>query len=410
MTLFHLERQNPSRDHADANTIFVCTVILLFSSTTLPRNLVIGEITGLAILTILVVYAAFIVWLRDPITFSPNTKSIKRSIIAAISWCTLSFIIFPINIHGIHNLIVFVGFFLFFSISARDSALNPLYIQLVDRSIRLGGLIASILYLATIALFGHDSSVINPASASLYFILAFSFHLVSTMNNGLRDYVACIYYFSLAIFSLSRTPVAVCLLLLFIYAIFFETGKKKFLGLVATIILLTGTTIAVVYYPPLNQSFFHGDNALTVGDYSLNTSGRKFLYLVTIHSFQEAPILGKGAGSVSTVLRRYTRIGQPHNDYLRLLHDYGVVGFAIWLFFLFSVLGKLFRMARMRRGEKNMSASARYRIACFLSYLSLLLTMLTDNSLIYPHFIFPIAILSGSSLGISSTNRLTPSS
>jgi O-antigen ligase len=54
-------------------------------------------------------------------------------------------------------------------------------------------------------------------------------------------------------------------------------------------------------------------------------------------AFPERPLLGFGPGSAEMVVAKYTRFGHivPHNDYIRILIEFGAVGLLSFLFFLF---------------------------------------------------------------------------
>jgi O-antigen ligase len=86
------------------------------------------------------------------------------------------------------------------------------------------------------------------------------------------------------------------------------------------------------------------------------TTGRAHFWQATWQMIQDRPLLGAGLGAFSAVYPRYDtanglyRLEQAHNDYLQLLSDAGVVGFALGVVFVIALL----RMAvsRMQSHDK----------------------------------------------------------
>ena len=119
-------------------------------------------------------------------------------------------------------------------------------------------------------------------------------------------------------------------------------------------------------------------------------------------SYLKHPIFGQGAGS--TTQFALPGLSHPHNDYLLLAHDYGAVGFALWVI---STLAIAFRLLQ------NVLQSARHddgllctHLTALLALLAVSLTMITDNSSIYLYVMAPLAVLVGASLG--SAGSISP--
>jgi O-antigen ligase len=90
------------------------------------------------------------------------------------------------------------------------------------------------------------------------------------------------------------------------------------------------------------------------------TTSRFHMWSVTTSIIRDRWILGAGIGAFPTVYPRYDtssgteRVEQAHNDYLQLLADAGLVGAAIGLFFLYSLIRQARKSIRVnnlfRRG------------------------------------------------------------
>ncbi len=107
--------------------------------------------------------------------------------------------------------------------------------------------------------------------------------------------------------------------------------------------------------------------------------------------------IGHGAGTATDIARaNFVGAGEPHNDYLRFIVDYGVVGCAIWLVAILTLLHRLWRRARARSGN-----DAAIHYSAFLAVLGISVVAITDNVLIYHYVLLPVAVLVGSSLAHS---------
>jgi O-antigen ligase len=163
-------------------------------------------------------------------------------------------------------------------------------------------------------------------------------------------------------------------------------------------LVVTVGYFAITYVEPLNLRFFSGDMSLDLGGIRLNASGRTGFWRATVNSYMESWLLGKGAGSSEALMQTsFVDIGHPHNDYLRILHDCGLVGLVLWL----SAMGTLFwRVVRAWfRADKLNSSEAALHLSAFLTLVVVSLTMTSDNTMVYIFMMAPAGALIGTSLG-----------
>jgi O-antigen ligase len=80
----------------------------------------------------------------------------------------------------------------------------------------------------------------------------------------------------------------------------------------------------------------------------------------------------------------------PHMDYLRLLYEGGIVALAVWLTLLMVLTVPLVRSARSRGGVVDADVYAALAII-----IVIIVTALTDNSLVYQFVLMPFGLIVG---------------
>lgn len=194
-------------------------------------------------------------------------------------------------------------------------------------------------------------------------------------------------------FSLSRTATATALVML----IFLSVRGKKGFKLLASF-ALAGVAAAAAYwlfnyYAPFRDRFIGGDNGATFGNVEVNTSGRSVLWDMTINAAQENPLFGNGPGTASALISAsFRNIGHPHNDYLRLFHDFGYVGAGLFVLGLLALLWRTLRRAQHSSNPIHWTAS--------LGLMAVAAAAFTDNVIIYPFVMVPIGLIVGASIGL----------
>lgn len=66
-------------------------------------------------------------------------------------------------------------------------------------------------------------------------------------------------------------------------------------------------------------------------------AGRVQLAIDALSVWQEAPVLGVGPGNSYVYMLQRSVIGTPHNQYLNILTEFGLVGLLVWCWFLVAV-------------------------------------------------------------------------
>jgi O-antigen ligase len=202
------------------------------------------------------------------------------------------------------------------------------------------------------------------------------------------------------VLSLSRTAIVAVICVLTIgYAMTSPRRPKIRKVVLGLIVGLGSVALLVEYFPPLRDRFSGGDKGHLLG-ISINTEGRarawSLLWDSATHSWPHL-LVGQGIGGATTFT--LTNVGrsfpQPHNDYLRLLFDGGVIGFAMFMGAMVWIMVRAYLGARRR--DMSVEASASH-VAAFLSLMVLFIMMTTDNPIVYPFFMYPAACFIGLSL------------
>jgi len=115
----------------------------------------------------------------------------------------------------------------------------------------------------------------------------------------------------------------------------------------------------------------------------LFTAGRSRLWDLMIEEIKAKPVWGHGgnASEEFVFLVTWNTLAHPHNDWLRLLYDYGVVGTSVFVFCLVAQVMHLLKRAKNAFGESKILL-----YAAASSFLPFVLLMFTDNIILYAAF------------------------
>jgi hypothetical protein len=177
------------------------------------------------------------------------------------------------------------------------------------------------------------------------------------------------------------------------------------------IALAVALLLAFAETPAFKERFFHDPEQATLGDAfwgspQLNTAGRGELWPKLVDRCGPAQPLGLGLGSTDPLSFGLTdgAMVHPHNEYLRVWCETGVVGsIGFWGFFVLLAGRRLVALTR-GRGDRLLQAAAAQAV------LALLLFAITDNPILYTaHFMVPAMLLMGlAEAEASRAPRLSP--
>jgi O-antigen ligase len=376
----------------------------------LTRDVNFGRVTGMGALTIVqsaLLFAALIACASYP----------KRLLLYAgpflgfLIWTFVSTVWFSTNVSGFQNAAVFALFGLALLLAGTVTARDPSRMEsTIDRAVRWVDAIGLLTIFANLLLRGTPAEAnwsVGPRSVALVGLIALSWHLAEAYHDQRGPWIRSAIWLLAIVLTLSRTASAIALLYVTIVLVLqVRFNPRSFAASLPRSFMLLAIIIGLVFQSVAFQDrFFTGDTSIAIGEIRINASGRLNMWPVVLDSLRESPIIGKGLGSSQQIVEATVAdAGHPHNDYLRVAHDLGVVGFGLLALAFVSWLCVTFRgWSRLARRRADWG---RMELAAFLGLLGLMLEMMTDNGIVYPFYMGPLGILIGAGLGRSQPKHL----
>jgi hypothetical protein len=177
------------------------------------------------------------------------------------------------------------------------------------------------------------------------------------------------------------------------------------------VILIVLLAIPVFYSERVQHKMFYSGSG-TLAEVSpdnpdLDTSGRKALWEKLEDEIAKEPYFGHGANTSESFVFVFTGgLTHPHNDWLRLLYDYGYLGAIVFAICLIAQVWHILKTAKIATGATKILFYAGAS-----SFISLVLFMFSDNIILYAAFFgnlqFTILGLAYAAYGSSSNHNKT---
>jgi O-antigen ligase len=293
------------------------------------------------------------------------------------------------------------------TLAARDPAMVE---RLIDRgvlwisSVTLG-IVAFELIVRGTPKDTEEGWLIGPRPVAILGLVVLSRYLSRWYHGDKRPRPWVVLWIAAIVLSISRAASATSLVLV----CFAVLAQMRFRRRRAAVTLPTavGAVVLVatlaVTWAPFRERMFAGDTKLQVGETSINVSGRLTMWTAVVRSALERPVVGKGVGSAQAIVEDAfahtpSQMTQPHNDYLRIWHDLGAIGLALYLAAAGSWMWRLGRT--WYNSERTGKGAARLEFAGLLSLLALSMVEVTDNPVIYQAVMGTAGLLVGAGLGV----------
>lgn len=135
-----------------------------------------------------------------------------------------------------------------------------------------------------------------------------------------------------------------------------------------------------------NKMFDSGEGTvldMNLDNPNFNTSGRTFIREEMEQEIEDSPWFGFGANASEQFVSEWTDglLAHPHNDYLRLVFDYGYVGLFVFLGCMILQI-----LHAVRAGYRGVGASRLFLIVGAGAFVPFAMFMGTDNIILYAPF------------------------
>lgn len=171
--------------------------------------------------------------------------------------------------------------------------------------------------------------------------------------------------------------------------IFLSENRYKYLYAIS----ILPVVLYLIWEKILSRLFFDGSLVYSID--SINFNGRRFIWDIVFENIDNY-YFGMGAGSsISLLQNKAVGVGiQPHNDYIRILHDLGLLGLCMFSFILLFITFRC--ILNVFRGDelKDEFVLVISLLTCFY------IVMFTDNAYIYSFFFIPILLIYFSSVNL----------
>jgi O-antigen ligase len=380
----------------------------------LPRLINVGPISGMGAITIVntgLAAAALLACQNYP----------KRLLLrwlpymVFLMWAAMSVTWDPPGSTGIQNGLVYSFFGLLVLLSGTLAFRNPGRVQyVIDRSflwidcVSLG-LVALELSVHGLTKDTEEGWWIGPRPLAILGVLVVSRHLARWYYGSGAARISIVLWMCAMVVSVSRSATAAALLLVGLVVLAQVRFRLKRAAL--SIPAAAGAVLIIValalYWKPLHDHMFVGDTKLQIGGTKINVSGRFTMWGAVVASGSEHPWTGQGLGSsqgivYSAFAGHETQMTQPHNDYLRLWHDLGVVGLFLYLMAVGTWMWTLGREWYRAEGRRT---SAEMEFTALLALVALSLLAVTDNPLVYQPIMAVSGVLVGAGLGAGANRQ-----
>jgi hypothetical protein len=172
--------------------------------------------------------------------------------------------------------------------------------------------------------------------------------------------------------------------------------------------VVAAAALALFFTGVFQERFFGpeggGLSQVAAGDF--DSGGRFETWPLIWHEAREHLVLGHGVGeSRGYVAQVWPGTDKPHNDYLRIIFEQGIVGIALFVGVAVAQIWALRQLVARHRGEVRMAFASAY-----LGLIVLLVVAFTDNPISYGvWYMHPLFAVLGAAYGVAARPGRTAS-
>jgi O-antigen ligase len=383
--------------------VLIVGVVALAGCVDMLQRVDAGPASGQAAETVVLVILALLVCITGVAVPSGAAGRALGLFTVFVMWSLVSFSWGTASTQGFQNTLVFVAAVLFMAIAATVAHhRGAIAYDAVSKAFWVAAAVGLSLYGAGVAIAGPGTDrVLSPRPFGLMGVVLVAWFLGAGLVGKRWAYPIVAAAIVLTLLSLSRSAFAAQLVLVALAWFDLRNFRGWLTAIGAGIVVLALAISAVFLYAPLHHRFFHGDTA-TVAGFSVNITGRDALWSANWGWFKERPLIGHGAGAADRLTETLPDrgAGHHHNDYLRILVDYGIVGLVLWAMAYLALLRLTWRRWQAVRGTRLFAEHV--HAAAFLVLTGIALTMIVDNPMIELARMAPLGVIVGMSLALPS--------
>jgi O-antigen ligase len=381
--------------------VLIVGVVALAGCVDMLQRIDAGPASGQAAETVVLVILALLVCITGVAVPAGAAGRALGLVTVFVMWSLVSFSWGTASTQGFQNTLVFVAAILFMAIAATVAHhRGKIAYEAVSKAFWVAAAVGLSLYAAGVAIAGPGTDkILAPRPFGLMGVVLVAWFLGAGLVGRRWAYWVVAAAVVLTLLSLSRSAFAAQLVLVALAWFDLRNFRGWLTAVGAGIVVLALAISAVFLYAPLHHRFFHGDTA-QIGGFSLNVTGRDALWSANWGWFKERPLIGHGAGASDRLTETLPDrgAGHPHNDYLRILVDYGIVGFVLWITAYLALLRLTWKRWQAVRGTRVWTEHV--HAAAFLVLVGIALTMIVDNPMIELARMAPLGVLVGMSLAL----------
>lgn len=401
--------------HAFSRPLALLAVLPLASSAlvNLAQHVRAGPTSGMGAMTIVLAGTVGYAVLLDA-SWPRRLLAAAWPVPALCAWALLRSIVDPPDFEGAQNLLVYLLFggslLLAGTLVARHPARMYRWLENGMRWLQAGTLA---LVLVQFAAFGMPNDGLwwtGSRSTMLVGLIGMHWNLARWLAGRRGSLALALLWLAAIVATTSRTAAAIGLLSL--AAASLVQGRRSpwraGLGIAGVTAAVAAVAALLARSETFHRRVFGGDASLFVGDVAINANGRLNLWQAMWESAMQHPWAGHGLGSSQALIGSsfyFTdELVHPHNDYLRTWHDLGAVGLVL---LLAAGAGWLLRLCRVlwRTRRRPRDGAFVLRFTAALTLVEMAVSMLTDNTLVYPFFMGAAGTVVGAGLGLEARRR-----
>jgi len=385
---------------------FALAVVYFSGLADWPRVVQVGGLSALGALTSFYCVVSWALWAVTPGIFT-RVRLFSVCYVLFLAWAWISLAWSPSARNGLQNVGVMTAFAGGAFLCSKQRVTCEAFALRVQRAATTACAVAGLLYVISLLarMTGRELSFVSARGFALFALLGLCQLLSRWRYSSPQSLWWALLLTALIGASLCRTAFFVALLL-FPLAQRPSKGLREALRVALwTCFVVLVAWVSVSHVESIERRFFSGDLSLRLAGVRVNASGRTAFWGVTLQSTQDNILAGRGAGAVEALMNaHFLDIEHPHSEYLRVLHDYGIIGLGLFLLSIGTTLAYL--STSWARNDKHAPDIAAIQLSAILSLVATGLTMLTDNALVYVYVMAPLGIIVGTAVAITDRSRL----